>query len=81
MVQVGKCLFTYSFVCSICQYLILLPLQLRLGLLEKISACTLQPILMKDFKLGTRNVANLQMGVLIADKIGKKGGQLLMTSL
>ena len=36
---------------------------------------------MKDFKLGTRNVANLQMGVLIADKIGEKGGQLLMTSL
>ena len=29
----------------------------------------------KDFKVGTRNFANLWVGVLVADKIDRKGGK------
>ena len=38
-------------------------------------------LLVKDFKIVTRNFANLKVGVLIADKIGRKGGQLSIISL
>ena len=32
-------------------------------------------LLVKDFKVGTRNFANLWVGVLVADKIDRKGGK------
>ena len=39
---------------------------------------TVYSLLVKDFKIGTRNFANLWVGVLIANKIGRKGRQLWM---
>ena len=38
-------------------------------------------LLVKGFKIGTRNFVSLKIGVLIADKIGKKDGQLSTISL
>ena len=37
---------------------------------------TVYLLLVKDFKIGTRNFANLYVGLLIAGKIGRKGRQL-----
>ena len=34
---------------------------------------TVYSLLVKDFKIGTRNFANLKVGVLIADRIDWKG--------
>ena len=38
-------------------------------------------LIVKDFIRGTRNFANLYVGVLITDKVGQKGGQLSMITL
>ena len=42
---------------------------------------TVYSVLVQDFKIGTRYFVNLLVEVLIAAKIGGKGGQLLMISL
>ena len=36
--------------------------------------------MIKDFNLGTKNFANLKVGLLIPDKIAQKSGQLSMFS-
>ena len=45
---------------------------------ESITVYSLQ---VKDFKIGTRNYASLQVGVVIADKKSRKGRQSSMVSL
>ena len=42
---------------------------------------TVNSVLVKDFKISTRNFTNLKLRVLIADKIGHEGGQLSMIPL
>ena len=42
---------------------------------------TVYSLLVKDFKVGTRNFASFLLGVLIFDKIGQKDRQLSMISL
>ena len=42
---------------------------------------TVNSVLVKDFKISTRNFTNLKLRVLIADKIGQEGGQLSMIPL
>ena len=40
---------------------------------------TVHSLLVADFKIGTRNFANLYVRVLISDEIGQKGRQLLIS--
>ena len=45
------------------------------------DSCTENPLTVRGDKIGTKNLANLSVGVPIADKIGRNLGQLLITVL
>ena len=45
------------------------------------ESCTKNSIYVRGDKIGTKNFANLQVGVPIVDKIGWNLGQLLITGL
>ena len=45
------------------------------------ESCTKNSLDVRGDKIGTKNFANLQVGVPIVDKIGQNLGQLLITGL